>query len=228
MSDDLTLTAEQIAQFEVNGFLILRGFIPADMLADLRCGYDAATRGEFDVDGWNEKIRSGQILQLGMPSRHIPGWEEHDYLRRMVAVGKQLLGEDIDYKYDQLIYKPPGNPVELLWHQDAGYGWPGKANYRSLTCWLALSAATEAMGSLHFLPGSHKEGIAEHVDATHKSPINAALEVRVDESRAVVVEYGPGDVTFHHGRTLHYSRGNTTDQPRRGLSTHLWPDPNVE
>ena len=228
MSDDLTLTAEQVAQFEVNGFLILRGFIPADMLADLCRGYDAATRGEFDVDGWNEKIRSGQILQLGMPSRHIPGWEEHEYLRRMVAVGKQLLGEDIDYKYDQLIYKPPGIPVELLWHQDAGYGCSGKANYRSLTCWLALSAATEAMGSLHFLPGSHKEGIAEHVDATHKSPINAALEVRVDESRAVVVEYGPGDVTFHHGRTLHYSRGNTTDQPRRGLSTHLWPDPNEE
>ena len=133
MSANLTLTAEQVSQFEVNGFLILRGFIPADMLADLRRGYDAATRGEFDVDGWNEKIRSGQILQLGMPSRHIPGWEEHEYLRRMIAVGKQLLGEDIDYKYDQLIYKPPGNPVELLWHQDAGYGWSGKANYRSLT-----------------------------------------------------------------------------------------------
>ena len=211
-----------------HGFVAVRGFIPADMVADLREGYDAATRGEFDVDGWNDKIRPGKILQLGMPSRHIPGWEKHEYLRRMVSVGKQLLGGDIEYKYDQLIYKPPGNTVELLWHQDAGYGWPGKANYRSLTCWLALSAATEAMGSLHFLPGSHKQGIAEHVDATHKSPINAALEVRVDQSLAVVVEYGPGDVTFHHGRTLHYSRGNSTDQPRRGLSTHLWPDPNDE
>ena len=82
------------------------------------------------------------------------------------------------------------------------------------------------MGALHFLPGSHKHGIAEHVDATHKNPINAALEVAVDESQAVVVEYEAGDVTFHHGRTLHYSRGNSTDQPRRGLSTHLWPDPN--
>ena len=61
---------------------------------------------------------------------------------RIVAVGKQLLGDDIEYKYDQLIYKPPGNSVELLWHQDAGYGWPGKANHRSATCWLALSAAT--------------------------------------------------------------------------------------
>ena len=138
------------------------------------------------------------------------------------------MGDDLEYKYDQLIYKPPGNMVELLWHHDAGYGWPGKANYRSTTCWLALSEATEEMGSLHFLPGSHKEGIAEHVDATYKNPIGGALEVKVDWSKAVVVEYGPGDVTFHHGRTLHYSRGNSTDQPRRGLSTHLWPEPNEE
>jgi ectoine hydroxylase-related dioxygenase (phytanoyl-CoA dioxygenase family) len=64
------------------------------------------------------------------------------------------------------------------------------------------------------------------VDATHKNPINAALEVMVDESLAVTVEYGPGDVTIHHGRTLHYTRGNSTDCPRRGLSIHLWPEPN--
>ena len=42
------------------------------------------------------------------------------------------------------------------------------------------------------------------------------------ELRAVTVEYGPGDVTIHHGRTLHYTSGN----PRRGLSIHLWPEPN--
>ncbi len=220
------LTAAQVAQFEEDGFVVVRQLLSPEMVTDLCVGYDAATRGELDVDVWKEQVRPGQILQLGMPNRHIPGWAEHAYLPRIVAVGRQLLGADIDYKYDQLIYKPPGNPVELLWHQDAGYGWPGNANHRSLTCWLALSPATEAMGSLHFLPGSHCDGIAEHLDATHKNPINAALEVKVDESRAVVVEYGPGDATFHHGRTLHYSRGNSTDQPRRGLSTHLWPDPN--
>ena len=33
-------------------------------------------------------------------------------------------------------------------------------------------------------------------------------------------------VSFHHGRTLHYSRGNSTSTPRFGLSTHLWPSPN--
>ena len=222
------LSEEQIAEFHERGFVHLREFIPEDMLAELREGYDAATRGVYDVDGWNQKIAAGDILQLGMPNTHIPGWRGHEYLQRIVQTGKQLLGDDIEYKYDQVIYKPPGNEVELLWHQDAGYGWPGKANYRSTTCWLALSEASEEMGSLQFMPCSHKQGIAEHVDATYKNPIGGALEVVVDQSKAVVVEYGPGDVTFHHGRTLHYSRGNSTDQPRCGLSTHLWPVPNEE
>ena len=225
---ELTLSEAQIAEFHERGFVHVHEFIPHEMLVELRAGYDAATRGEYDVDGWNQKIAAGDILQLGMPNTHIPGWQRHEYLMRIVQVGKQLLGDDIEYKYDQLIYKPPGSEVELLWHQDAGYGWPGKANYRSTTCWLALSEATEEMGSLQFMPGSHKEGIAEHVDATYKNPIGGALEVMVDQDKAVVVEYGPGDVTFHHGRTLHYSRGNSTDQPRRGLSTHLWPEPNEE
>ena len=50
------------------------------------------------------------------------------------------MGDDIEYSYDQLIYKPPGTSVELLFHQDAGYGWPGRANSRGMTSWLALLA----------------------------------------------------------------------------------------
>ena len=194
------------------------------MVEELRVGYDTATRGE--IEAWKNSWAPEKILQFGMPNKHIPGWEGHPYLHRIVTAAKQLQGDDIEYRYDQLIYKPPGSDVELLWHQDAGYGWKGKANHRSGTCWLALSEVTEKMGALQFVPGSHLEGIAEHIDATHKNPINGALEVHVDESKAVQVEYGPGDATIHHSRTLHYTSGNDTDQPRRGLSTHLWPEPN--
>lgn len=217
----------QIDTFHQNGFIVVRNLIPVPMLEVLCTGYDNAINGQYPVDGWKHHLGQDRILQLGMPHTHIPLWNNHPYLALLVAVGKQLLGEDIEYKYDQLIYKPPHNPVELLWHQDAGYGWPGKANYRSLTCWLAFSSVTKAMGALQFIPGSHLTGIAKHVDATHRNPISGALEVTVDLAKAITVEYSPGDATFHHGRTLHYSSGNSTAQPRRGLSTHMWPDPNI-
>jgi hypothetical protein len=37
------------------------------------------------------------------------GWRDHVYLQRIIQVGKELLGDDIDYRYDQLIFKPPYN-----------------------------------------------------------------------------------------------------------------------
>ena len=224
--DDRAVTGDQQEEFEGQGFLHVPGLIPLHMVEQLRDDYDAVVERRIDIELWRDRIQDGEILQLGNPYKNIPGWSEHPYMRQIVGLGRQLLGPDIDYKYDQLIFKPPHNPIELLWHQDAGYGWPGKANQRACTCWLALSEVTRDMGSLQFIPGSHLEGIAEHVDARHKNPIGGALEVSVDESKAVTVEYGPGDVTIHHCRTLHYTRGNITDRPRRGLSIHLWPEPN--
>tara|TARA_Y100000588_G_scaffold351729_1_gene403757 strand:+ start:96 stop:344 length:249 start_codon:yes stop_codon:yes gene_type:complete len=78
------------------------------------------------------------------------------------------------------------------------------------------------MGSLQFLPGSHRQGVVEHVNAADKTPVGG-LEAEVDASLAEVVEYEAGDATFHHGCTLHFTSSNTTDAPRRGLSTHIWP-----
>ena len=74
MVNDVELMDEEKTRFHDDGFVVLREFIPADVLAELRAGYDAATRGDYDVDGWNQKIARGDILQLGMPNAHIPGW----------------------------------------------------------------------------------------------------------------------------------------------------------
>lgn len=151
------LSAPEISEFHERGFVVVRGLIPRPMVDVLRKGYDAVTRGEVESMPLRERIASdpeGEPLmqQLGGPYRNIDGWSEVGYLERLVAIGKQLMGEDIEYSYDQLIYKPPGSTVELLYHQDAGYGWPGKASTRGMTCWLALSEAVEEQGSLRFVP----------------------------------------------------------------------------
>ena len=65
------LSAEQVESFHEQGFVVCRQFIPPAMVEELRRGYDAATRGE--VDAWKERWAAGQILQLGMPNKHIPG-----------------------------------------------------------------------------------------------------------------------------------------------------------
>jgi hypothetical protein len=151
------LSDAEVREFHERGFIVCRGLIPRPMVDAMRTGYDAVTRGEVDSMPLRERTArdpAGEPLmrQMGNPFRNIEGWSEIGYLERLVAIGKQLMGDDIEYSYDQLIFKPPGSTVELLYHQDAGYGWPGRANSRGMTSWLALSEAVEEQGSLWFVP----------------------------------------------------------------------------
>lgn len=220
---DVRLEPEEIETFGRDGVVMIRGLIPPEMVAELRPGYEEAVAGRLDVPAWAGRIAPGKILQLANPSQSIPGWQGHPYLARLEAAARQLVGDDVAYGYDQLIYKPAHNPTEVLWHQDAGYGWPGEAGRRSVTCWLALDVVSLDMGCMQFIPGSHRQGIVEHRSAGDRNPINNALVAEVDATRAISMAFGPGDATFHHGRTLHYTGPNLTDRPRRGVTTHFWP-----
>ena len=211
-----------VDEFNERGFIVLRGLLSPGEVAELNVGYDQAVNGKADVEDWNDRIKPGQILQLGGPSLHL-GWREHPYQERFLSIARQLNGDDIEFSFDQLIYKPPHNSTEVLWHQDAGYGWLGEANTRGITCWMALTDVIPEQGSMQFVPGSHQHGIFEHHSASDRNPIGNALEVDVDMSQAEAISYQAGDCSFHHGRTLHYTGQNQTDQPRKSISTHFFP-----
>ena len=50
----------------------------------------------------------------------------------------------------------------------------------------------------------------------------------VSEADGVAVPLAAGGATFHAGRTLHYTRGNTTANPRRAYITNFRPRAMVE
>ncbi len=77
---------------------------------------------------------------------------------------------------------------------------------------------------MQFVPGSHRGGLVQHASVADKSQINGALELsEFDDSTAVKVTMQPGDLSFHHCRTFHYTTANTADTPRCGLVNHLAP-----
>lgn len=243
----------------------MRGLIPRELVRNLRALFSQVHHQASRSSRATEA--EPQMLQLSNPFRAVDGWAEVGYLDRVVAAGKQLMGNDIEYAYDQLFFKPSGTAGELLWHSDAGYGWPGLAGSRGLTSWLAITEATKTMGTMQFLPKSHVREDVKHVKVPRRDPVscgwrlvrddgslgrdakedyhatteNAAGQLwrveavpiggamratPVDPDKAVTVEYQPGDVSFHHGRTLHYTGANTSARDRCALSTHLWPSPN--
>jgi hypothetical protein len=216
----MKLERESVAAFDRDGFVMVRGFIPAAMVARMAAGYDRAVRGEIEVPAWKDKLGPGRPLQLGEVAKNIPEIGSSGHLSLIEEAAAQLMGRRMVFWYDQLILEPAHQPVTTPWHQDAGY-WGGKEGESGVTCWLALAPVTRAQGSMQFIPGSHKQGMLDHHSAADKSPIRGALEVTVDASKAVCTDYQPGDATFHHARTLHFTDGNATDLPRKGLVTHL-------
>ena len=111
------------------------------------------------------------------------------------------------FDFDMLIYKDPNTNTPTPWHQDAAY-WPsGMSDKRATTCWVALDESTLKNGCMWFVPGSHKENeLRPHRTASDKSHVLCTDFCCEEEGKPEPLP--AGSCTFHHGRTLHYSRGN--------------------
>ena len=93
---------------------------------------------------------------------------------------------------------------------------------RATTCWVALDDAVVDNGCMWFVPGSHREPcLRPHRTASADSHV--LMTEQCSEAEGTPVELRAGSCTFHHGRTLHYSRGNATAAPRRTYITNYRP-----
>ncbi len=129
-----------------------------------------------------------------------------------------ILGEDLLVFGCSFFTKEANSSSYVSWHQDLHY-W-GLENDEEVTAWLALSPSTAASGCMRFVAGSHRE-ILDHKDTFAQENLltrGQEIAVDVDDSTAVDVELAPGEMSLHHGRLLHASNPNTTDDRRIGLA----------
>ena len=136
----------------------------------------------------------------------------------LLDVVEAILGPDILLYNVTYIIKQPNSRAFVSWHQDLTYwGFDGSDQ---VSAWLALSPANSRSGCMQMIPGSHLEGIRDH--ETSDDPDNVLLQsqtiTHVDERRAVSCELEPGEVSLHHGWTVHCSRPNLSDDRRIGLN----------
>lgn len=216
------LSDQQVVAFRRDGFVVVKGLIDAGQVRELLADYDRVLRGEIEVPAFGDRRVKGAMVQLANPSQHMAHWRGHAYFRRALAAARLLIGKDAAYQYDQLIMKPAHHPAQTDWHQDAGYWQDRNGSDRAVTCWLALTPAWKENGGMQFIPGSHRGPIQEHVSIAYRSEINGALATAADHGKAVAVTLQPGDASFHHCRTLHYTGGNATATSRYAVITHVW------
>jgi ectoine hydroxylase-related dioxygenase (phytanoyl-CoA dioxygenase family) len=122
--------------------------------------------------------------------------------------------------FDMLIDKAPMTNTPTPWHQDAAY-WIDMPDRRAVSAWVALDEATVDNGCMWFVPGSHLNPLRPHRQAGKGG---GALECEATEAEGVPAPLQPGSATFHHGGTLHYSRGNSTESRRRAYIVNFRPE----
>ena len=217
------LTNDQIQSFHKGGYLAVEDLLTAAEVDYFRQIYDDFLTGKIDT-GHHRSDLSGQgngqelITQIMRPSLLLQMLENSSLHAKAKAIARQLLGEDMDVDFDMLIDKAPYTNAPTPWHQDEAY-WINMPDKRAVSCWIALDIATKDNGCMWFVPGSNHEPLRSHVQ-TGKG---GALQCAATENEAVAVELSPGSCTFHHGRTIHYSRGNTTANHRRAFIVNFRP-----
>ena len=127
-----------------------------------------------------------------------------------------ILGPDILIFSAEFFIKEPRTTHIVSMHQDLTY-WGLGAIDGLVTAWIPLSPATPASGCMDFVRGSHKNPILEHEDTFDPNNLlSRGQEVKVDVAAEdkVAIEIHPGQMSLHHGLTIHGSGPNASDDRR--------------
>jgi ectoine hydroxylase-related dioxygenase (phytanoyl-CoA dioxygenase family) len=202
------LTPEQVAFFDENGYLILRNWIPQDMLQRLQDAGDAWIQQGWDYDG--RPAQEQDIAQMqdfafaDRPSGRV--MFRVNYLHnkgqaaslellgspQVLAVAESLCGSNFVPTYESMVFKEENDGAPIIWHQDAVH----PRNYRIFNYDLYLDRSSADGGALRVL--AKTQGAKQ--DFCHLE-----REYGWTPPNVIVVEMEPGDVLLHDVMVAHGS-----------------------
>ena len=186
--------------FEANGFMTIPGlFCESEVKAfKQECARILET----------QEAHAGVFVGLAANSELFRGLARDP---RLLDALEPILGPNIEFLSDKVVFKSATTTAGSPWHQD----WPYWEGLHKISVWIALDYATPENGCLKMIPGSHKR-LAVH-DGTAKEGEGFGYRLRpeaVEESEAVILPCAPGDVVLFHDLTLHASFPNTSGKDR--------------
>jgi phytanoyl-CoA hydroxylase len=231
------LSEDQMRVFEDQGFLVLRGQLPDEVLSALDQAFTVAIDRFAQVwhaAGLVDDLAPDLPFDPRLRTLHaqfdesVPSaWrkilvtrEVYGLWRRPEILGpvRSLVGDEV---YAHGIWNgrprlPDEHTAQVLWHQDAHYyrGWDA-TDGRLVSVWMPLVPVDRQSSCLEFAAGSHRLGRVDR----HRAP-NGLFTVsdQVLEGRPVVpAEMAPGDIVLFTDTTLHQSTRNVSGRIRWSL-----------
>ena len=214
------VTAEQARRYDEDGFFVLEDALgPAEVDA-LIGAIDPFEERQADalreLEGGRFFIaRADEITfttHLVLQSPVLRRFTRSALLTDLCA---DLVGPDVRLYWDQAVYKKPGTESPFPWHQDNGYAFVEPQQY--LTCWVALTDATEENGCPWVVPGLHRRGTLAH----EYSDIGFVCLREPDD--AVAVPARAGSIVVFSSLTPHSTGPNRTGDVRKAYIVQYAP-----
>ncbi len=212
---------EQAESYDELGFFVLPDAFPSEVLDDVVAAIDPLEAKEAAElrklkDGKFFIARADEITfttHLVARSDTLREFTQHAVFAGLCA---DLIGPEVRLYWDQAVYKKPDTTSPFPWHQDNGYAFLEPQQY--LTCWVALTDATEENGCPWVVPGVHRMGTLVH------SYSDIGLICLTDPSDAIPVPVERGSIVVFSSLTPHSTGPNVTDQIRKAYIAQYAPD----
>jgi ectoine hydroxylase-related dioxygenase (phytanoyl-CoA dioxygenase family) len=209
------MDANQIAAFQRDGYLLLRGFFDPNEVADItRWTEELAEAPEEAGRHW--VYREASLLDpetriIQRIENFCPFHDGFDRLvrhDRLIETVSCLFGEQAILFKEKINFKMPGG-AGFKAHQDQQAGWSTYAPL-FITALVGIDASTLDNGCLEVAPGWHKQGLL----GEEWRPLD---DQRIAEVGLKPVPTEPGDVLLFDSYVPHASAENMTSAARRIL-----------
>ena len=226
------LNEAQIAQFEREGFVLVRGLLEPAERERYNARFLDIAAGDAPPD--MTVMRDVMVVKGAVqPKTPVHGINKimnletdpilFDYARHpaTLAIARQLTGDERLYTISTNVFnKPPDIDGRHPLHQDLRYFRLRPAS-GIVGVWTALSPCTRESGCLAVIPRSHLGPLLGHEDPDWEYVNRAFYGVtEVDRDTRQHIEMEPGDTLFFHPLLVHGSGRNRTDNFRRAISIH--------
>lgn len=206
------LSDAEVARYWEDGYLFPIQAISPERAAAWRAELEQIERDWLDA-GLPQPLNMYKRVNahLVLPMAHAIGAEP-----AILDVVEGILGPNLLIYGVEFFIKEPRTKQIVTMHQDLTY-WGFGAIDGMVTVWLALSPATRASGCMDFVRGSHKNPILPHADTFAENNLlsrGQEVQVEVRPEDKVAIELMPGQISLHHGLTIHGSGPNLSDDRR--------------
>jgi phytanoyl-CoA hydroxylase len=205
MNKPYRLTDAQLQQYTNDGYVLLPKLMDDKTLSAIR---DEEARFRGSPGPTELTVFRSQLCNYSQTLRDFCMTGPH------VPIMQQLIGPNVAFWFNQFVTKLPdaaSGKSEFPWHQDNGYGAIEPAT--NVTIWFALDDVDLHNGCVWVKPESHKLGLLEHKSVSAEN-WHLTLKVEGDGVPAILKA---GEAVAFTGLTLHRSKLNHTDKPRRAF-----------